>query len=118
MAWPDTDEDRVHALAIAWRDASLAFTPVTVSRTIFATTAGEMFAQRVGGIDEWTLQAGANAADWKDGHSADPGDQAAVQLGIDLAHEYGPGALTPEKVTQAILDRYDRFQQAGVIRPM
>ncbi|RSN26678.1 hypothetical protein DMC63_02275 [Streptomyces sp. WAC 05977] len=72
----------------------------------------------LGGIDEWTLHAGANAADWKDSHPTDPADQASVQLGIDLAHEYGPGALTPEAVTKAILDRRDRFEQADAIRPL
>lgn len=88
MAWLYTDEDKVQALAVAWRVASLAFTPVRVEPNDIRYA-------------------------WRD-----KADQASVQLGIDLAHEYGPGALTPEAVTKALLDRRDSFEQAGAIRPL
>jgi uncharacterized protein YfiM (DUF2279 family) len=60
MAWPDTNEDTVQALAVAWHDASLAFTPVRVEpndiRDAWRDAAGQAYTQRV----ESTTQRTAN----------------------------------------------------------
>lgn len=70
------------------------------------------------GFDSIALHTGANAADlWENGHT-DPSDQAAVQIGIDLAHRYGPDALRPEHVSQIIMDNYDKLVRADGIRPL
>jgi hypothetical protein len=70
------------------------------------------------GISPWLLQTGANAVDMVE-HvgKTDPGDQAAVQMGIDLARKYPPGTLTPQALDAEILANYGRLADAGVIRP-
>ena len=70
------------------------------------------------GIEPWMLHAGANGKDMIEHFGKiDPGDQAAVQIGIDLARKYPPGTLTTNALNAAILDNYDRLSKAGIIRP-
>lgn len=70
------------------------------------------------GIDPTVLQAGANGVDMIEHFGkTDPGDQAAVQIGIDLAKKYPPGTLTPDALNAEILANYDRLSQGEVIRP-
>lgn len=64
------------------------------------------------------LHFGANAADWAHLRAADPADQYAIQLGIDLAHRYRPDQLTPDLVRQYITDpaHLNELRQRGAIR--
>ncbi|WP_436491901.1 polymorphic toxin type 44 domain-containing protein [Actinokineospora sp. HUAS TT18] len=69
------------------------------------------------GIDGRVLHAGANGVDVVENLGTDPGDQAAVQIGIDLARQYPPGTLTQDAMNREIMKRYDVLVAAGVIRP-
>ncbi len=73
---------------------------------------------RQAGIDDYILHTGANLADIKENGRTQPGDQAAIQIGIDLADRYGPGELTTARVTEAIMRDYDRLVATGMIRPL
>jgi hypothetical protein len=70
------------------------------------------------GIDPRVLHAGANGVDIIEHFGkTDPGDQAAVQIGIDLARKYPPGTLTTDALNAEILANHDRLSAGGVIRP-
>ncbi|CRK59526.1 putative secreted protein [Alloactinosynnema sp. L-07] len=69
------------------------------------------------GIDGRVLHAGANGVDMVENLGVDKGDQAAVQIGIDLARQYPPGTLTQAAMDKEIMNRYGVLVAAGVIRP-
>jgi hypothetical protein len=69
------------------------------------------------GFDANTLHQGADAADYLTQDRTDPADELAVQMGIDLREQYGPGELRPEHLHQAIQENYSELVRVGAIVP-
>jgi hypothetical protein len=69
------------------------------------------FVGKEAGFSDWELHKGADAADK---FKENPGDQLAVQIGIDLYNKYGDD-LKPEHIQQAIIEHYDEFGAKGKI---
>lgn len=67
-------------------------------------------------FSSFVLHAGANIADQVSHGEVDPGDQAAIQIGINFREKYGPEELRPEHLHQAILENYEELRDAGKIR--
>jgi hypothetical protein len=60
------------------------------------------------------LHGGADLADLATGRGTSPGDQLAVQIGIELYEKHGEN-VTPEQIRQAVIDNYERFGEAGKV---
>lgn len=67
------------------------------------------------GFPAAVLHAGANGADLLEHGQVDRGDQAAVQIGIELRNKYGPGELRPEHIDEAIRAHYQELKDTGKI---
>ena len=67
------------------------------------------------GFDSSTLHGGASANDVIHNDVYDEGDRISVQLGIDLAKKYSPREITPARLYDAILGKYDELVKAGRI---
>ncbi|GLY67240.1 RHS repeat-associated core domain-containing protein [Amycolatopsis taiwanensis] len=68
------------------------------------------------GFDPGTLQVGGDAADLVGGdHRTDPGDELAIQIGIDMRNKYKPNELTPIRFYDEIMAHYDQLAATGMI---
>jgi len=69
------------------------------------------------GFSSDILDKGADLADLAGQDRTDPGDQIAVEIGIDLRRRYSPNQLSPSVIYDAVMGRYDDLRDAGIIRP-
>lgn len=118
--WPGGDWDHKGRILSAYdmRKRNNVFTPMPtgdkVSYDIWSNIHFGYVGTHVGfGAD--TLTGGADLADLIGQERTDPGDQIAVEIGIELRSKYSPDQLSPAVIYEAVMGRYDDLRNAGNI---
>lgn len=73
------------------------------------------FVGKEAGFSDTELKGGADLADLASNGETSAGDEIAIQIGIDLYNRYGADGLTPERIQEEVIARYDDFGEAGKI---